>query len=354
MMDMNVALGPIVKRWAVLVGINTYSDAEWSTLRYCVADVVALEGALEALGFEAVVCLRDDGSLQPTKELVKAALRDLQKWVGPNDLVFVHFACHGKVCEVEDGSRKPFLAMKHSMKEHLAEDGWSVEQVEQWMRESGAKRLFLSLDACHTGVDMGRGVDDDAEFLYYAYDVLPEGLAVLSASTAQQQAKEMAGLGHGVYTYYLLEALSGKAVSGGRSFITVGDIERYVRVEMERFQRKNLLAIQEPTKWSVGRGAEDMKVVDRTGIDWPTITFSSESADVLKSEDYARGDVMENSRALEIKGIKREIAELSEDYNLLHESYVKEKDAEMKKSYKDRYDAKMIRIKALEVQLKNI
>jgi Caspase domain len=296
-MDMNVALGPIAKRWAVLVGINTYTDIEWGTLKYCVADVVALERVLEGLGFEPVVCLHDwqeNTSLLPTARQVKAALRDLEGKVGPNDLVFVHFACHGKVCEVENGDRKPFLAMKDSTKKYLKEDGWSVEAVEQWMRESGARRLFLSLDACHTGVDMGRGVDDDAEFLYYAYDVLPEGLAVLSASTAQQQAKEMAGLGHGVYTYYLLEALSGKAVSEGRSFITVGDVERYVRVEMERFQRKNLLGIQEPTKWSVGRGAEDMKVVDWTGGERPAIAPSVSSITSATTPEQSRG-VLESS-----------------------------------------------------------
>ncbi|NJM48316.1 MAG: caspase family protein, partial [Alkalinema sp. RU_4_3] len=193
-------LGPIARRWAVLVGIDRYMD--WPRLNYCVADVMALEQVLEACGFESVVCLHDrqeHEGLLPTKENVEGALLDLRGRVGPNDLVLVHFAGHGMLCEDEkDGVRKPFLAMRHSRQRFLARQGWSVEQVEQWMRDSGAKRLFLSLDACHTGVDMGRGVEDDVEFLYYAYDVLPEGLAVLSASTAQQQAKEMAGLGHGV------------------------------------------------------------------------------------------------------------------------------------------------------------
>ncbi len=284
-------LGPIARRWAVLVGIDRYTDEEWATLKYCVADVVALERALEGLGFEPVVCLHDgqtNGRLLPTKENVEGALLDLKDRVGPNDLVFVHFACHGMLCADEKGERKPFLAMMHSVQRFLARQGWSVGQVEQWMRESGARRLFLSLDACHTGVEMGRGVDDDVEFLYYAYDVLPEGLAVLSASTAQQQAKEMAGLGHGVYTHYLLEALSGKAVSENRSFITVGDIERYVRVEMERFQRKNLLAIQEPTKWSAGRGAEDMKVVDWTGGEMPVLP-ELQSTSLKNSQPETRG-----------------------------------------------------------------
>jgi hypothetical protein len=61
-----------------------------------------------------------------------------------------------------------------------------------------------------------------------------------------------------------------------------------------------------------------------------------------------------NSIELEIKGITREIVELSKDYNLLHENYVKEKDAEMKRSYEERRDAKMTKIKELEEKIKRL
>jgi Caspase domain len=346
------SLGPIAKRWAVLVGINSYDDDAWSTLKYCVADVVALEQALEGLGFEPVVCLHDESRLLPTKEKVETALRDLKGKVGPNDLVFVHFACHGMVCEDEkgDGKRKPFLVMKRSEKRSLAYQGWSVGQVEQWMRESGARRLFLSLDACHTGVDMGRGVDDDAEFLYYAYDVLPEGLAVLSASTAQQQAKEMAGLGHGVYTYYLLEALSGKAVSGNKSFITVGDIERYVRVKMEWFQKKNLLAIQEPTKWSVGRGAEDMKVVDWSGGEM-TVLPKIQSTTLKDSQTETRGVQSGESSSDRKDFLTGRIADLREDVAAIQKDWNSCVDRKRRKALMNDANETLLEIEELNRQL---
>jgi hypothetical protein len=347
-------LGPIVKRWAVLVGIDRYTDEEWATLKYCAADVVALEQALEGLGFEPVVCLHDgqtNGRLLPTKENVEGALLDLKGRVGPNDLVFVHFACHGMLCVDEKGERKPFLAMMHSVQRFLARQGWSVGQVEQWMRESGAKRLFLSLDACHTGVDMGRGVDDDAEFLYYAYDVLPEGLAVLSASTAQQQAKEMKDLGHGVYTYYLLEALSGKAVSGGRSFITVGDVERYVRVKMEWFQKKNLLAIQEPTKWSVGRGAEDIKVVDWTGGEMPIVP-EIQSTPLKNSQTETRG-VQSGASGSDRKGfLAGRIANLREELVEIQNDLDSCTDRKRRRALMNDADKTLLEIENLERQMR--
>jgi Caspase domain len=353
MMDMNVALGPIAKRWAVLVGINTYTDIGWGTLKYCVADVMALEQVLEGLGFEPVVCLHDrqeNGSLLPTREQVKAALRDLKGKVGPNDLVFVHFACHGKVCDLENGKRKPFLAMKHSTKKYLAEDGWSVGQVEQWMRESGARRLFLSLDACYTGVDMGRGVDDDQEFLYYAYDLLPEGFAILSASTAGQQAKEWAGMGHGIYTYHLLEALSGKAVSGNRSFITVGDIERYVRGEMHRFHAKNRTGIQEPTKWSDGRGPEDMKVVDWTGGEMPVLP-EIQSTTLKDSQTETRGVQSGESSSDRKDFLAGRIADLREEVALIQKDWNSCVDRKRRKVLMNDANETLLEIEELNRQL---
>jgi hypothetical protein len=176
-----------------------------------------------------------------------------------------------------------------------------------------------------------------------------------------------------VYTYYLLEALSGKAVSEGRSFITVGDVERYVRVEMERFQRKNLLGIQEPTKWSVGRGAEDMKVVDWTGGERPAIALSrlipnqpivATVAGPLNPPilgDFetgrSRGNVlpaMEDSRELRRQGIQEELLELTSLYKILNVSYVDEKDPERKASFLKRRDKCMADIKKLEVERSNL
>lgn len=71
------------------------------------------------------------------------------------------------------------------------------------MRTSKAQRLILTLDACHTGVDVGRGLSDP-EFMRNAYD-LAEGFALIAASTAQQKAQEWKEKEHGVFTYYLLE-----------------------------------------------------------------------------------------------------------------------------------------------------
>jgi uncharacterized caspase-like protein len=241
---------PIQRRWAFLVGIDFYLEPRFSPLNFCVNDVKALEGVLTSLGY-IVVSLYDQhpqAHRQPTRDNVEAELTQFCQQVEKNDLLFVHFACHGKVV---DGQR--VLVMRDSRETLLNQPAKriSVEQVQQIMHGSGASRLFLSLDACHTGVDIGRG-DDDLEFIRNVYE-LAEGFVLMAGSTAQQKALEWKAINHGVYTYYLLRALSGEADKGSKSFVSVDDVEKYVTDQFKRWGASTGLN-QEPTIEKAGMG----------------------------------------------------------------------------------------------------
>ncbi|MEA5574263.1 hypothetical protein, partial [Calothrix sp. UHCC 0171] len=69
------------------------------------------------------------------------------------------------------------------------------------MRDSQARQLVLTLDACHSGVELGRDLTDP-DFIRNVYK-LAEGFALIAASTAQQKAFEWQEKQHGVFTYYV-------------------------------------------------------------------------------------------------------------------------------------------------------
>jgi formylglycine-generating enzyme required for sulfatase activity len=247
----------IQQRWAFLVGIDSYVDPKFNRLHFCVNDVIALEKLLVELGY-VVVALYDQHSQEhrrPIKDNVEAELEQLCQQINKDDLLFVHFACHGKLI---DG--QPILIMRDTRAALLKQPDkrLSVEWVEQMMRNSGASRLFLSLDACHTGVEMGRGTDDP-EFIRNVYE-LAEGFVVMAGSTAQQKAQEWGAAQHGVYTYYLLQALLGAADRDKKSFVSVDDIEKYVINELKKWSVHNSGLIQEPTIRKEGMG--DMVLAD--------------------------------------------------------------------------------------------
>ncbi|WP_088889395.1 CHASE2 domain-containing protein [Leptolyngbya ohadii] len=255
---------PTQNRWALLVGINRYVDPAFATLNFCVNDVLALEKLLKQLGY-TVVCLHDnldrDDPRFPTRDNIEAELTKLCQSVRKDDLLLVHFACHGVLID-----RQPFLITQQTRHINIAKQGLPLAEVESQMRSSAASRLILTLDACHTGAEMGRDVSDP-EFIRNAHE-LAEGFVLIAASTAQQVAQEWRSVRHGVFTYYLLEGLSGKAVRGDRAFVTVNDLQTYVLDNLRRWSIQHKGLIQEPTVRSEGLG--DMILADYRSHPIPT------------------------------------------------------------------------------------
>lgn len=247
---------PILNRWALLVGVNRYIDIAFPSLKFCVNDVLILEETLKGLGY-IVVCLHDkldwNNPRFPTRDNVEAELTWLCQSVGQDDLLLVHFACHGKLV-----NGQPVLSLQNTRLPTLARTGLPLAEVKQQMRQSQAKRLVLTLDACHTGVEIGRDIAD-SQFIHNAYE-LAEGFALIAASTAQQIAQEWGEKEHGVFTYYLLEALSGKADRSNKQFVTVDDLKTHVLDGLRRWNVEQGGAIQEPTAQTEGMG--DMILAD--------------------------------------------------------------------------------------------
>jgi formylglycine-generating enzyme required for sulfatase activity len=234
--------GPIRNRWALLVGVNHFVDPVIPDLRFCVNDVVALEQVLQARSY-TTVALHDavtEEHLQPNRDNVEAELARLCRAAGPDDLLWVHLACHGKLVNGE-----PVLITRETREPTLAEKALPLSQIERRMRGSEARRLVLTIDACHAGVDMDRG-SPDPQFLRNVYE-LAEGFALLAASTAQGVAQESAREGHGLFTYYLLDGLSGEADRDQKGFVTVDDLRKHVVDGLRRWYGEQRGQIQEPT-----------------------------------------------------------------------------------------------------------
>ena len=248
---------PIQNRWALLVGVNHYIDIHsFPRLNFCVNDVLALEQTLKELDY-IVVCLHDqrdrDSARFPTRDNVEAELTRLCETVEPDDLLLVHFACHGKLIDGE-----PVLITNETRATNMAKKALRLAGVKQQMQQSKARRQVVTLDACHTGVEVGRDVTDP-EFIRNSYE-LAEGFAMICASTAQQIAQEWKEKEHGVFTYYLLEGLSGKADRSKKGFVTVDDLKTHVLHNLRRWNVEQGGAIQEPTAQTEGMG--DMILAD--------------------------------------------------------------------------------------------
>lgn len=242
-------MSPRGTRFALLVGINAYTDPSFPSLRFCVNDVLELERTLRSVGY-VVVSLHyraTEPRLLPTRDNVEAELMRLCEIVRAPDTLVIHFACHGQL--IED---KPVLVTSELRRETLAERALPLHLVEQKMRGSQARKQVLILDACHVGVEVGREIGLPG-FNRNVYD-LAQGFALLAGSTAQQVAQEWESRQHGVFTYYLLEALRGAADRAGKGFVTVDDIKDHVLDRLRTWNVEHGGLLQEPTARTEGMG----------------------------------------------------------------------------------------------------
>ncbi len=257
--------GPIASRWALLIGVNNYVDGNIASLRFCVNDAETLADTLQKAGYSVVTLHSEDSrpTHQPTRNNIEEELARMCQTAGRDDLLLVYFSGHGILIEGQ-----PYLLPPEARRLSAARQALSLAEVERQMRASQARRRVLILDACHTGVDIGRDVTD-SEFIRYAYDQA-EGFALIAGSTSQQKALERDKLEHGIFTYFLLEGLTGKADAAGKGFVTVNDLATYTVGQVKRWNRENGGLVQEPTVRAEGLG--DMIVLDlRSARNQPAI-----------------------------------------------------------------------------------
>ena len=118
-----------------------------------------------------------------------------------------------------------------------------MEEVQGILARIPAERVVLLLDTSYSGVAGGRSfAPSNARPRTLSDQFLDRltksrGRLVITASGPNEVALETAELGHGLFTYYLLEGLSGKADRNGDGVVTVSELYPYVEDQVERKSR---------------------------------------------------------------------------------------------------------------------
>ncbi len=204
--------------WAVVAGVGDYADPDIRDLAFAERDAAAmaelLRGKHVGVPPERMKALL---GVQATREAFISALDDTLTRAAPEDAVIIYLAVHG-VPDPKSGEEL-YLLFQDARKSKVLGTGFEQATLEKQIRTSSARKVVLLLDACHAG-SLGGGVAvahrGDSELTPQLLKRLGEakdGVAVLSSCSANQYSYEDAkwGGGHGVFTFYLLEALQGAA-----------------------------------------------------------------------------------------------------------------------------------------------
>jgi len=251
-------LGPIKRRFALLVGIEKYDDPEFRDVRYAVEDVGSMQEVLDAAGY-VTVTIHDDHEMpirRPSETNILTELGRICDEAAPEDLVLVFFAGHG-VCL----RGKHYLMLPTSRKASTEDSALPLSKVEERLKTDKWHRRVLIIDACQAGPDMERG-GEEGDFTHNVND-LAEGFVLLSASTAGQAASESLEKKHGIFTHFVLEALRGEADPANDGYVTVNDVHEHALNGVTSWYLRKGLAKQKPAFRAEGWG--DMILADYRG-----------------------------------------------------------------------------------------
>ena len=209
------------QKWALLIGVDHYLDRRLGSLQFCGADAQALRDVLVRQGgfpADQVMVLHDKQTepiRQPLRLSIEQSLKALLAQAGPKDLILVSFSGHGiqvgetaYLCPTEADLDKPEATMV------------SVASLyEKLSKECRAAQKIVFVDACRKPVESGQKAPalELAKGFSERLQQVPEGLLILSSCKSGQLSYEEKEFGHGVFAHFLLDGLTGKAATAGRS-----------------------------------------------------------------------------------------------------------------------------------------
>ena len=239
------------ERWAVVIGAGQFENRAIPRLRYATADAEAVYRTLTTVGGfkkDNVKLLTDTSEQKPTLRNLRQVLgtflaRNPQK----EDTVLIFFAGHGAP-EVDargverDGLAK-YLIPVDADPDDLYATALPMDEIRTIFERIEAERVVVFLDTCYSGAGGGRtfaakntratSVDDD--FLQRL--ARSKGRAIITASKSTEVSLELAELGHGIFTYYLVEGLKGAADLDRDGVVTLQELYTYVESQVSRRSR---------------------------------------------------------------------------------------------------------------------
>ncbi len=241
--------------YVLAIGINTYKNTSLN-LNYAQADA---ESFVELIKKESDVLfdkieIHELYNKEASRTNIMGVLDLLSNKIKPGDVFYFYYAGHGSMVE-EQFYFVPTNSTRLYSKEKLDKEGISAEQLQDKFQKILALKQMVIIDACQSGGSAEllaqRGSMEEKAMAQLSRSA---GIHVLSAAGSEQFATEFKELGHGVFTYALLEALSGKADGAPKDgTVTIYELKGYIDSLVPEYSQKFKGKTQYPYTFSRGQ-----------------------------------------------------------------------------------------------------
>jgi len=244
------------KLYLVTIGIDKYKNPKYN-LNYAQADADGVAKVISEQSkslFQEVVpfSIRNDKAV---KANIFAALNQIKTKALEQDMIVVYYAGHGVM---SSGAEKEFYIVPHDVTQLygrddlLAAKGISASDLKNFASDINAQKQVFILDACQSAgaLDaLDRGAAEEKAIAQLARST---GTFWITSTGAEQFATEFAKLGHGIFTYALLEGINGAADANKDQRLTIRELSTYIENKVPELSEQLKGSAQFPSAYSFG------------------------------------------------------------------------------------------------------
>jgi hypothetical protein len=228
--------------YAIMVGINDYQNANYN-LKYAVQDMQSFSDTITHISRTLFDSMSIVSFINKTanRNAIADAFKQMGQRAKPDDVFVFYYAGHGISSEHDGNSDFHFVLHQVTQMndaKNCGDYGISGTEFKSFLKNIQANKQLCFIDACNSGA-ITKGFDVRSASKENAIAKLNRytGCAIFASTNQYQYATELDLLGHGIFTYALLQGLSGKA-AGSDCQITVSGIKLFLDNEVPRYTQQ--------------------------------------------------------------------------------------------------------------------
>jgi TPR repeat protein len=296
---------------AILVGIDAYAPASgFRKLDYAKEDVKALGQRFTDFGYTVLPLVDVEAKKSFILKTIAKAGEQFQS--GQGTLVFI-FTGHG--FSADDGGN--YLAVDGTSDYDLEISGLKLDDVTAALKATGARRIMVFIDACRSSPFIGKSVSSPSFTQFSA----SEGMNILYSTAQNEVSIESSQLQHGVFTYFLLQGMEGKAAQDG--VILFDGLADYVTQAVKEYSFKTPPhQIQKP--YRAGESSGQFLIADLSGVKPPPCCTPPpiEPPHPEVTDNHAVGNAIASYRQGNFSAAEQQLRPLAEQQNGVAQFYL--------------------------------
>ncbi len=258
----NLITSDMLDSYALIIGVEKYQEGSIHEVAFAEADATSIAESLALHGFDEKNVFLLLGS-KATKTTIESILRRILERMTENSRFILFYAGHGF-----SENDHNYITCYDTQRGDLSRTSISLQKILNDIKKSKSQRAVFFLDSCHSGLlidDTMRGIFSEmAENELDQFFREAEYQVGFASCKSDQHSYSSPTLSHGIWTYHLIEALKGNALSAleNNRYLTANSLQNYLKVAVPKSLRTTTVDLKNQTPCMFGNLTNEFRIAD--------------------------------------------------------------------------------------------